>query len=59
MVGGDRKITPIKENPKLLMFAHISLLEFFQNILILRWTGASSGMFHVPFDSLIQGRIFR
>src|ERR1051326_5556571 len=46
-------VVSIKENPKVLVFPQISLLEFFHNILILRRTGASSGMFHVPCDSLI------
>ena len=36
------------------MFSQISLLEFFQDILVLRRAGASSGMFHVPLHALIQ-----
>ncbi len=44
-------------NPKVLMCPRISLLEIFQKILISRKAGASSGMFHVPLYSLIQGWI--
>lgn len=50
-------VIAIIHNPKVLMCAQIPLLEFFQEILILRRAGTSSGMFHVPFHSLIQGRI--
>lgn len=50
-------VIAIIHNPKVLMFAQIPLLEFFQKILVLKRTGTSSGMLYVPFHSLIQGRI--
>ena len=45
------------KNPKVLLLPQIALLEVFQKMLVLRRTGASSGMFHVPLHSLIQGWI--